>query len=105
MDTRLKNNHKKRNIIAVVGLLVITIACMCLFPVISQDAKSRMEKMAVDVESEMELDEDLFQNIYEGCYVLYMESMQHQGEASAVDIYLEASYKESDENKRSMVEE
>ena len=105
MDTKLKNNHKKRNIIAVAGLLVLTIASMCLFPVISQDAKSRMEKMAVDVESETELDVDLFQNIYEGCYVLYMESMQHQGESSAADLYLEASYKGSDENKRNMVEE
>lgn len=105
LDTRLKNNHKKRNIIAVVGLLVITIVTMCLFPIINRDAESRVEKMAVDVEQEMELDEDLFQNIYEGCYVLYAEMMQYQGQQTASDIYLEVSYKGSDEDKRNMVED
>ena len=86
LDSIMNDKHKKRNIIAVVGLLVITIVTMCLFPVINRDAESRVEKMAGDVEQEMELDEDLFQNIYEGCYVLYAERMQYQGQQTASDI-------------------
>lgn len=105
MDIRLKNNNKKRNFIAAAGLLILTIATMCLFPVINQDAKRRLKERQVDTEQEQEINADLLEELYEGCYVLYLESMQRQGVQTAAEVYLEASYPGTDDEKANYVQE
>lgn len=105
MDIRLKNNHKKRNIIAVVGLIVLTIITMCFFPTISRDAEKRLEEWKAEAEEQPEINDDLLQSIYDGCYVLYLESMQRQGDMTAAEVYLESSYQGTDEEKRIRLEE
>ena len=105
MDTRLKNNHKVRNIIVVLGLIVFTIVTMCFCPAISQDAEKYIEQMRSEVEDELEINGDLLQSIYDGCYVLYLEMMQHQSNVTASDIYLETSYRGTDAEAESHVEE
>lgn len=103
LDTKLKNNHKKRRTLAILGILIITIITMCFFPVIGKAAGERLAKMSENEELTQELDTDLLEELYIGCYVLYMESMQHAGTQSASDIYLEAFYPGTDEVKEGYV--
>lgn len=105
MDTKLKNNHKTRIELALLGILIITIMTMCFFPAISQQADARLEKIAANAEDEQEIDTDLLRQLYEGCYVLYFEAAQHEGVQSASDVYLETSYSGNDEEKADYVEE
>lgn len=105
MDTRLKNNHKIRKIVAVLGLIILTIITMCFFPAISQEAEKLIEEWKSEEGEQLELNSDLLQEIYDGCYVLYLEAMQRQGDLTASDVYLEASDIGTDGEKASRVEE
>lgn len=99
MDTKLKNNHKTRIALAMLGILIITIITMCFFPAINQAAEKRIATMRENVEIEQELDIDLLTQFYTGSYVLYMEAMQREGAKSASEIYLETSYLANDEDE------
>ena len=103
MDTKLKNNLKKRIAITALGILLITVLTMCFFPAINHAAGMRLAQMSENDELEQELDTDLLGQLYTGCYVLYMEAMQREGANSPSDVFLTASYPGNDEDKASYV--
>ncbi|MCI5872515.1 MAG: sensor histidine kinase [Clostridiales bacterium] len=103
MDIKLKNNRKTRSTLAVLGILVITIITTCFFPAINQAAGKRLARMSENAELEQELDTTVLDQLYTGCYVLYMEAMQREGATTASEVYLEASYPQNDEEKASYV--
>lgn len=92
MDIKLKNNRKTRITMAVLGILIVTVITTCFFPAINQAAGKRLATMRENAELEQELDTDLLEQLYTGCYVLYMEVMQREGALGASEVYLEASY-------------
>lgn len=92
MDIKLKNNRRSRIRIAAAGLLLLTIATICFFPMINQNVKKELTRQTETSETAQELDMELLREIYKGCYVLYLEAVQRQGAQTASDVYLETSY-------------
>lgn len=105
MDIKLKNNRKTRIKIAVAGLIVLTIATICFFPIINQKAQAEILRQGETAGASDEINTDLLREMYRGCYVLYMEAAQRQGGQTAADIYLEASYSGNNEETKSLLEE
>lgn len=99
MDTKLKNNHKFRTRLSVLGVFVITIVTMCFFPAIHQQAQVNLAKNQQEIEVEQTIDEDLLRELYYGCYVLYTEVAAHQGITSASELYLEVENTGANEEK------
>lgn len=98
MDIKLKNNRKTRITMAVLGILVITIITTCFFPAINQAVGKRLATMSENAELEQgELETSLLEQLYAGCYVLYMEAMQREGAVTAAEVYLESSYSANNE--------
>lgn len=105
MDIKLKNNRNTRIKIAVAGLLVLTAATLCFFPKINRKAQAELSRQKETAEVTGEINTELLQEIYKGCYVLYLETAQRQGVQTAADVYLEASYSGNDEGTKSLLEE
>lgn len=106
LDTKLKNNHKVRISLSIVGILLVTILTMCFFPAIHQEAQSKLEKRkeTAEVQDEEYINQDLLRELYRGCYVLYKEAAAYDGAQSASDVYLEVSYAGKNEEKLALIE-
>lgn len=101
MDIKLKNNHKKRIIIAMAVLLGLTVVNMLCFPGINRRAAERLNVKTNNVpESVNYVNTEMVTALYQGCYVLYMEEFEEQGElpVSAADVYI-AQYANSNEEQ------
>lgn len=92
MDIKLKNNHKTRNRLTVAGLLLLTVLTICFFPMINQSAQAELARWSETAEQSSEVNTELLRKIYNGCYVLYLETAQRQGTYTAADVYLTASH-------------
>lgn len=106
LDIKLKNNHKVRISLSIVGILLVTIFTMCFFPAIHQEAQSKLEKReeTAEIQDEENINQDLLLKLYQGCYVLYKETAAYDGAQRASDVYLEVSYTGKDEEKLALVE-
>lgn len=95
MDTKLKNSRKKRIAIAVVGIILLTIATTAFYPMIYEEATKRIAEQSKAEEqmggSVNEVDESIIEKLYRGCYVLYLEEQQKKSDVTAAEIYLNKS--------------
>lgn len=95
MDTKLKNSRKKRITIAVVGIILLTIATTAFYPMIYEEATKRIAEQSKAEEqiggSVNEVDESIIEKLYRGCYVLYLEEQQKKSDVTAAEIYLNKS--------------
>ena len=78
-------NSSKRIIIAIAGIIFITIITMCFFPVVYRTAERQKEQQKAEMmrESSDSVDNDTVQTLYQGSYVLYVEQMERSGQADA----------------------
>ncbi len=87
MDTKLKSSLNSGIRTVVSALLACTVVTLCLFPAVSQKAQAVLKSMGA--QEERELDTQFLKQLYSGCYVLFLEAAQRQGERTAADLYLE----------------
>ena len=83
-------NSSKRIIIAIAGIIFITIITMCFFPVVYRTAERQKEQQKAEMmrESSDSVDNDTVQTLYQGSYVLYVEQMERSGQADAGGLFL-----------------
>ena len=83
-------NSSKRIIIAIAGIIFITIITMCFFPVVYRAAERQKEQQKAEMmrESLDSVDNDTVQTLYQGSYVLYVEQMERSGQADAGGLFL-----------------
>lgn len=83
-------NSSKRIIIAIAGIIFITIITMCFFPVVYRTAERQKEQQRAEMmrESSDSVDNDTVQTLYQGSYVLYVEQMERSGQADAGGLFL-----------------
>lgn len=103
MAIKLKNNHKTRITLSLIGILAVTIISMCFFPMIGDEAHERLRELYQSEEMRQNVDTGLLENIYRGCYELYLEAKASSGQTAA-DFYLEADYQGQSDEKASYVE-
>lgn len=104
MAIKLKNNHKTRITLSLIGILAVTIISMCFFPMIGDEAHERLRELYQSEEMRQNVDTGLLENIYRGCYELYLEAKASSGQTAA-DFYLEADYQGQSDEKASYVED
>lgn len=88
MDTKLKNNHKKRIAISVASIVLIAVVTLCMFPWLAGRTKELLAQTGDTDTTSYELDSDIIERIYKGCYVLYLEEQQKEADVTAEDIYV-----------------
>ena len=88
MDTKLKNNHKKRIAISVASIALIAVLTLCMFPWLAGRTKELLAQTDDTDTTSYELDSDIIERIYKGCYVLYLEEQQKEADITAEDIYV-----------------
>ncbi len=103
MAIKLKNNRKTRITLSLIGILGVTIISMCFYPMISYEANERIREMYQSEEMRQNVDIGLLEDIYRGCYELYLEVNAGSGQTAA-DFYLEADYQGQSDEKASYVE-
>lgn len=103
MAIKLKNNHKTRITLSLIGILAVTIISMCFFSMIGDEAHERLRELYQSEEMRQNVDTGLLENIYRGCYELYLEAKASSGQTAA-DFYLEADYQGQSDEKASYVE-
>lgn len=103
MDIKLKNNRKTRITLSLIGILAVTIISMCFFPMIGDEAHERLRELYQSEEMRQNVDTGLLEDIYRGCYELYLEAQASSGQTAA-DFYLEADYQGQSDEKASYVE-
>ena len=89
MDTKLKNNCKKRIRMAVAGILVIALGVLACFPLVGMRAGRSLNNLIGPNWGDKQVNTDLLTELYRGCYVLYQEAMQGDSGAGATEVYLE----------------
>lgn len=89
MDTKLKNNHKKRVIITIIVFLAVVLGNICIYPFVGAKAQKGQESISVDYE---EVNKDVLETLYHGCYVLYLEGKQQKEEkpTEAWEVFLKS---------------
>ena len=81
MDIKWKNNRNKKIIIIAVALVVLTVINMLMYPGINRRGETLLGEIINDQQQDSdEINVELLQELYKGCYVLYMEQMQRQSE-------------------------
>lgn len=82
-------NSSKRIIIAIAGIIFITIITMCFFPVVYRTAERQKEQQKAEMmrESSDSVDNDTVQTLYQGSYVLYVEQMERSGRQMQADCF------------------
>lgn len=103
MDIKLKNNRKTRITLSLIGILAVTIISMCFFSMIGDEAHERLRELYQSEEMRQNVDTGLLEDIYRGCYELYLEAQASSGQTAA-DFYLEADYQGQSDEKASYVE-
>lgn len=103
MDIKLKNNRKTRITLSLIGILAVTIISMCFFPMIGDEAHERLRELYQSEEMRQNVDTGLLEDIYRGCYELYLEAQASSGQTAA-DFYLDADYQGQSDEKASYVE-
>lgn len=103
MAIKLKNNRKTRITLSLIGILAVTIISMCFFPMIGDEAHERLRELYQSEEMRQNVDTGLLEDIYRGCYELYLEAQASSGQTAA-DFYLEADYQGQSDEKASYVE-
>lgn len=103
MDIKLKNNRKTRITLSLIGILAVTIISMCFFPMIGDEAHERLRELYQSEEMRQNVDTGLLEDIYRGCYELYLEAQASSGQTVA-DFYLDADYQGQSDEKASYVE-
>lgn len=103
MAIKLKNNHKTRITLSLIGILAVTIISMCFFPMIGDEAHERLRELYQSEEMRQNVDTGLLEDIYRGCYELYLEAQASSGQTAA-DFYLDADYQGQSDEKASYVE-
>ena len=91
-------NSSKRIIIAIAGIIFITIITMCFFPVVYRTAERQKEQQKAEMmrESWDSVDNDTVQTLYQGSYVLYVEQMERSGQADAGGLFLNLPTEDED---------
>ena len=77
MDIKLKNSRNTRIKVAIAGILLISLVGLFCFPAINQKAKPALEQVGEE-RGEEQIDSALLEDIYEGCYKLYLETVQRE---------------------------
>lgn len=98
LDTKLKSNHKKRIVLAILGLAAIALTTILCFPGVTEQAEKNLERISEE-EGKRQIQENLLSAVYNGCYVLYLETIKREPdwkEAKASDVFLEIA-EEGDE--------
>lgn len=103
MAIKLKNNRKTRITLSLIGILAVTIISMCFFSMIGDEAHERLRELYQSEEMRQNVDTGLLEDIYRGCYELYLEAQASSGQTAA-DFYLEADYQGQSDEKASYVE-
>lgn len=83
-------NSSKRIVIAIAGIVFITIITMCFFPAVYRTAEKQKEQQRAGMVNESwdSVDNDTVQTLYQGSYVLYAEQMERNGQADAGGLFL-----------------
>lgn len=101
LDIRWKNNRKKIGITILV-LLVLSLATVAFFPAINRrgQEKLREAQQTPEASGEESADEQLFEVLYKGCYVLYQEETERQtgAETKGSELFIE-SYPAAEDGK------
>lgn len=103
MDIKLRNNRKTRITLSLIGILAVTIVSMCFFSMIGDEAHERLRELYQSEEMRQNVDTGLLEDIYRGCYELYLEAQASSGQTAA-DFYLDADYQGQSDEKASYVE-
>ena len=87
MDTKLKNNRNKRILYTAIVILALSVINFCFFHLIYASAEKEVEGTE---QYYSDINEDTLENLYQGCYVLYLEQKQLTQPAgySAADLFL-----------------
>lgn len=92
MDIKWKNNRKKISITILV-LLVFALATVAFFPAINRGGQENLQKPGEISENSgnVSVDEEVFEKLYKGCYVLYKEEAERQTgvETKGSDLFIE----------------
>lgn len=82
-------NSSKRIVIAIAGIVFITIITMCFFPAVYRTAEKQKEQQRAGMVNESwdSVDNDTVQTLYQGSYVLYAEQMERNGQADAGGLF------------------
>jgi len=92
LDIKWKNN-RKRIIITVLGILVIAMVTMAFFPGINYRGQEKLQEAQKQAEDSGDntADEEVLEELYKGCYVLYMEEVERQTgvETKGSDLFIE----------------
>lgn len=102
MAIKLKNNRKTRMTLSLLGILTVTVISMCIYPVIGHEANERLREMYESEEMRQDVNAELLEAVYKGCYELYLETKAGSGQTAA-DFYLEADYPGQSDEKASYV--
>ncbi len=89
MDIKSKNSHEMRIRIVTSALLVASAVTLCFFPGVNQRARAGVESLKTEEEEKKSPDRDLLRHLYEGCYVLDLETVRRQGGNEGAKRYLE----------------
>ena len=76
MDTKLKNSRRARTVLAIIAVLLVTIANLCIFPIIGQKAEesyAKAQKIQYYDNGDFDIDYETMQYLWWGSYVLYYE--------------------------------
>lgn len=90
MDIKLKNSHNKRIAVTVVGILLVTLVTLAFFPSIYEGAGKRIENWQTQDEETADdnINEEVIEELYRGCFCLYLEEQQKEQNATAADVYM-----------------
>lgn len=80
MAIKLKNNRLLRIMITAVAIAAVAVVNILIFPFINEKVEKELSKEQESIREEYAVNEEMLQNLYEGCYVLYYEHIrQEQG--------------------------
>lgn len=105
LDIKLKNSRKFRIICIVIGILILTVINISLFPWIIRNASAKAE--AYNAKLDENIDMDAVSALYQGAYVLYAELWEAENEqlGNRTNLFITDEKKDTSEEQTQPEEE